>query len=81
MTRTSSAISCSGCRLAILFVAVYDTEAPRPLTAAEIVHFCEFGWIRQFNITFVLVRPNRKAWTMVMVRMALVTGTNFHLIW
>ena len=31
------------------------------------------GWMREFNVTFAQVRPNRQAGTMVMRRMALVT--------
>ena len=31
------------------------------------------GWMREFNVTFAKVRPNRQAGTMVMRRTALVT--------
>ena len=31
------------------------------------------GWMREFNVTFASVRPNRKAGTTIMRLMALVT--------
>ena len=36
------------------------------------VNGCQDGWMREFEITFTEVRPNRQMGTMVMRRMALV---------
>ena len=33
---------------------------------------CQDGWMREFNVTFASVRPNRQAGTTVMRRTALV---------
>ena len=39
------------------------------------------GWIREFNVTIALVRPNLQAGTIVMRRMALVARMKLHLSW